>query len=123
MSSAIAGGVASAIGTAASNAGWFVPMLVAAIAYFQYEEFVDPESKPINVATENLLTEYDFIVGEKNFPFMKIKNVIDYKINFFIQSGVVRREQLLQHVSQRLKTGMFSCWKLVVMKRKYRMYR
>lgn len=67
MSSAIAGGVASAIGTAASNAGWFVPMLVAAIAYFQYEEFVDPESKPINVATENLLTEYDFIVGEKSF--------------------------------------------------------
>ncbi|XP_070501930.1 glucose dehydrogenase [FAD, quinone] [Chironomus tepperi] len=62
MSSAIAGGVASALGTAASNAGWFVPMLVAAIAYFQYEEFVDPESKPINVATENLLTEYDFIV-------------------------------------------------------------
>lgn len=64
MSSAIAGGVASALGGVASNAGWFVPMLVAAIAYFQYEEFVDPESKTINIPTEGLLTEYDFIVGE-----------------------------------------------------------
>lgn len=67
MSNAIAGGVASALGgvaaSAASNAGWFVPMLVAAIAYFQYEEFVDPESKPINIATEDMLSEYDFIVG------------------------------------------------------------
>lgn len=70
MSSAIAGGVASALGGVASNAGWFVPMLVAAIAYFQYEEFVDPESKPINIATEDMLTEYDFIVG-KNISAIK----------------------------------------------------
>jgi hypothetical protein len=65
MSSAITGGI-SALGgvaaTAASNAGWFVPMLVAAIAYFQYEEFVDPEMKTINVPSEALLPEYDFIV-------------------------------------------------------------
>jgi GMC oxidoreductase len=65
MSSAITGGI-SALGgvaaTAASTAGWFVPMLVAAIAYFQYEEFVDPEMKTINVPSEALLPEYDFIV-------------------------------------------------------------
>lgn len=65
MSSALTGGI-SALGgvaaTAASNAGWFIPMLVAALAYFQYEEFVDPESKPINMPTENLLSSYDFIV-------------------------------------------------------------
>lgn len=87
MSSAIAGGVASAIGTAASNAGWFVPMLVAAIAYFQYEEFVDPESKPINVATENLLTEYDFIVGEKSFHLIYfIKKLLIFKLNLSLSS-------------------------------------
>lgn len=67
MSSAIAGGVASALGGVASNAGWFVPMLVAAIAYFQYEEFVDPESKPINIASEDMLAEYDFIIGKLTF--------------------------------------------------------
>lgn len=62
MSSAITGGITALGGVAASNAGWFVPMLVAALAYFQYEEFVDPESKPINMPTENLLSDYDFIV-------------------------------------------------------------
>lgn len=65
MSSAITGGITALGGvaaTAASNAGWFIPMLVAAIAYFQYEEFVDPESKPINIPTESMLSDYDFIV-------------------------------------------------------------
>lgn len=62
MSSAITGGITALGGVAASNAGWFVPMLVAAIAYFQYEELVDPESKPIDIPTENLLSRYDFIV-------------------------------------------------------------
>lgn len=61
MSSALTGGISALGGVAVSNAGWFVPMLVAALAYFQYEEFVDPESKPINIPTENLLSEYDFI--------------------------------------------------------------
>lgn len=63
MSSVVAGGVA-ALTSAASNAGWFIPMLVAAIAYFQYEEFVDPESKIINVPNDGFLSEYDFIVGK-----------------------------------------------------------
>ena len=67
MSTAIAGGVTSALSGVASNAGWFVPMLVAAIAYFQYEEFVDPESKPISIPSEEMFAEYDFIIG-------KIKN-------------------------------------------------
>lgn len=59
-------GAANAIGgaavTAASSVGWFVPMLVAALAYFQYEEFMDPESRPINVPSDHLQVEYDFIV-------------------------------------------------------------
>jgi hypothetical protein len=46
---------------AASNVAWFFPMLVAAIAYFHYE-LLDPESRPIDVATELLHPEYDFIV-------------------------------------------------------------
>jgi hypothetical protein len=56
------GGAAGAAITAANSIGWFVPMLVAAIAYFQYEEFMDPESRPIDVASESLLSEYDFII-------------------------------------------------------------
>jgi hypothetical protein len=59
-------GAANAIGgaafTAANSVGWFVPMLVAAIAYFQYEEFMDPESRPIDVTSDSLLSEYDFII-------------------------------------------------------------
>ncbi|GAB0093739.1 oxygen-dependent choline dehydrogenase-like [Sergentomyia squamirostris] len=59
-------GAANAIGgaavSAASSVGWFVPVLVAAIAYFQYEEFMDPESRPIDISTSNMLDEYDFIV-------------------------------------------------------------
>lgn len=46
---------------AASNVAWFFPMLVAAIAYFHYE-LLDPESRPIDVVTELLHPEYDFIV-------------------------------------------------------------
>jgi len=46
---------------AASNVAWFFPMLVAAIAYFHYE-LLDPESRPIDVATELLHPEYDFII-------------------------------------------------------------
>lgn len=46
---------------AASNIAVFLPALVAAIAYFQYEQ-LDPESRPINAPTEELLDRYDFIV-------------------------------------------------------------
>jgi len=50
------------LGTATvSNLGVFIPTLVAAIAYFQYE-LLDPEARPIDVATESLLDRYDFIV-------------------------------------------------------------
>lgn len=63
--SAIAG-AATALGgaavSAANSVGWFVPMLVAAIAYFQYEEYTDPEQRPIDTATDELLSEYDFII-------------------------------------------------------------
>lgn len=65
MSSAIAG-AASALGgaavTAANSMGWFVPMLVAAIAYFQYEEIMSPEARPIDIPTGSLLDDYDFII-------------------------------------------------------------
>ncbi|PSN57092.1 Glucose dehydrogenase [FAD, quinone] [Blattella germanica] len=54
---ALAGYAASA----ASNVAWFFPMLVAAVAYFHYE-LLDPESRPIDVATELLHPEYDFII-------------------------------------------------------------
>lgn len=59
-------GAANAIGgaavTAASSVGWFMPMLVAAVAYYQYEEIMSPESRPIDIPTEHLLDEYDFII-------------------------------------------------------------
>lgn len=47
--------------TATSNLAVFLPALVAAIAYFQYE-MLDPESRLIDVPTEGLLDRYDFIV-------------------------------------------------------------
>lgn len=59
-------GAANAIGgaafTAANSVGWFIPMLVAAVAYYQYEEIMSPESRPIDIPTEHLLDEYDFII-------------------------------------------------------------
>jgi hypothetical protein len=64
MSSVVGGslpalaGAASAVG---SQVTWFIPMLVAAIAYFQYE-LLDPEARPINQESQNLLPFYDFIV-------------------------------------------------------------
>lgn len=65
MSSAIVG-AANAIGgaafTAANSVGWFIPMLVAAVAYYQYEEIMSPESRPIDIPMEHLLDEYDFII-------------------------------------------------------------
>ena len=60
--SELVGATIGTIGTAASSVGWFIPMLVAAIAYFQYEEFVDPESRVVNIPSEMLLDRYDFIV-------------------------------------------------------------
>ncbi|KAE8747714.1 Glucose dehydrogenase acceptor-like, partial [Frankliniella occidentalis] len=49
------------VGNLVSNAAYFVPMLVAAIAYFNYD-VMDPESRPINVPTEELWPTYDFII-------------------------------------------------------------
>lgn len=68
MSSAIVGaanvlgGAAVTAVTAAESVGWFIPMLVAAVAYFQYEEIMSPESRPIDIPSEHLLDEYDFII-------------------------------------------------------------
>lgn len=64
MSSAIAG-AASAIGgavTAATSTSWFIPMLVAAIAYFQYEEIMDPETRAEDLPGSEIRDHYDFII-------------------------------------------------------------
>ncbi|XP_045465768.1 glucose dehydrogenase [FAD, quinone]-like isoform X1 [Harmonia axyridis] len=58
--SAIAGPLIG-LSSAASNFAYFLPALVAAIAYFQYE-MLDPESRPIDVPSEELHDRYDFIV-------------------------------------------------------------
>nr|XP_013189587.1 unnamed protein product [Amyelois transitella] len=52
----------SAIAAAAgSQVAWFIPMLVAAIAYYQYDQN-DPEGRPGDIPETELLPEYDFIV-------------------------------------------------------------
>ncbi|XP_073985159.1 glucose dehydrogenase [FAD, quinone]-like [Rhodnius prolixus] len=62
--SSVIGGLPAAIAGAAnvvSNVAWFVPMLVAAIAYFQYDN-MDPEARPINIETSQIFSVYDFII-------------------------------------------------------------
>lgn len=56
------GAIGGATVGAVSSVGWFVPMLVAAIAYFQYEELMDPESKVVDTPSTNFLDYYDFII-------------------------------------------------------------
>lgn len=38
----------------------FIPMLVAAIAYYQYDQ-TDPEGRPADIS-DQMLPEYDFII-------------------------------------------------------------
>lgn len=40
---------------------WFIPMLVAAIAYYQFDQ-TDPEGRPADIPNSRLLLEYDFII-------------------------------------------------------------
>lgn len=58
-------GAATALGGAAASASsqvaWFIPMLVGAIAFFQYE-MMDPESRVADTEPDELLAEYDFII-------------------------------------------------------------
>lgn len=56
------GAIGGATVGAVSSVGWFVPMLVAAIAYFQYEDLMDPESKVVDTPSTNFLDYYDFII-------------------------------------------------------------
>lgn len=53
--------IAGAAVNAASSVAWFAPLLIAALAYFHYE-LLDPESRPIDIATPLLHSEYDFII-------------------------------------------------------------
>lgn len=50
-----------AIAGAASQVAWFLPVLVATIAYFHYE-VNDPESRIIDQPGNLLLDQYDFII-------------------------------------------------------------
>lgn len=50
-----------ALAGAASQVAWFLPVLVAAIAYFHYE-VTDPESRIIDQPGDLLLDQYDFII-------------------------------------------------------------
>lgn len=88
-------GAASAIGaatvSAATSVGWFMPMLVAAIAYFQYE-MMDPESRPIDVPSDELLSAYDFIVvgaGSAGIIHAYIYNRINENNNYLSTGAVV----------------------------------
>lgn len=49
------------LGPTASNIAVFIPALIGAIAYFQYDEF-DPESRVAEVSIEEFADKYDFIV-------------------------------------------------------------
>lgn len=71
---------------AATNFAVFLPALVAAIAYFQFEE-LDPESRPVNVPTEDLLDRYDFIVvgggsAGKYSKFLYFNELLNFSIPY-----------------------------------------
>ncbi|KAL0818220.1 hypothetical protein ABMA28_008722 [Loxostege sticticalis] len=51
----------TAIAAASTQVTWFIPMLVAAIAYYQFDQ-TDPEGRPADVPDTLMLPEYDFIV-------------------------------------------------------------
>lgn len=72
-------------GAAASQVAWFLPVLVAAIAYFHFE-VNDPESRIIDQPAELFLSEYDFIIvgagsaGEHTIAIIYIYTIISYII-------------------------------------------
>lgn len=70
-----------AIAGAASQVAWFLPVLVAAIAYFHYE-INDPESRIIDQPGELLLSEYDFIIVGAGSAGEYI--IVIYDCNYFI---------------------------------------
>lgn len=83
--SAIVGIVPAAVGgavaSAASNLAMFVPVLVAAIAYYQYD-LMDPESRPINMETAFLSDQYDFIVVGAGSAGNTLKVIWHYKWHY-----------------------------------------
>lgn len=99
-------GTVNAIGgaavSAANSVGWFIPMLVAAVAYFQYEELMSPESRPIDIPSESLYDKYDFIIvgagsaggfyiSYKNATFFQHKNKL-----FILKTGAVLANRLTE---------------------------
>ncbi|XP_038217471.1 glucose dehydrogenase [FAD, quinone]-like isoform X2 [Zerene cesonia] len=51
----------TAIAAAGTQVAWFIPMLVAAIAYYQFDQN-DPEGRPADIGDARILPEYDFII-------------------------------------------------------------
>jgi len=72
-----------AIAGAASQVAWFLPVLVATIAYFHYE-VNDPESRIIDQPGNLLLDQYDFIIvgagsaGENTILYIFYNIIIPY---------------------------------------------
>lgn len=61
-----AGPLATSVFTASL---WFMPALLAAVAYYKYEE-IDPESRPID--RKQLYKEYDFIISKYHLHILYI---------------------------------------------------
>ncbi|KAK6636419.1 hypothetical protein RUM43_010080 [Polyplax serrata] len=57
----LAGAAATAANAVGGLSSWFLPMLVAAVAYFHYE-LMDPESRPIDIVDEMMYDSYDFVI-------------------------------------------------------------
>lgn len=119
MSSII--GTVNAIGGATVGAmgsmGWFVPMLVAAVAYFQYEELMDPESKLVDIPSSSFLDEYDFIIigagsaGKMASQFLKTSLLTPPLIEF--------QEQSWQTGLLKWRIGTCWFWRRAEMRQRY----
>lgn len=61
ISTVVVSSLKAATGLVGINKLWFIPTFLAALAYYNYDLY-DPESKPINIKTAEMRTEYDFII-------------------------------------------------------------
>ncbi|KAG8332563.1 hypothetical protein J6590_020069 [Homalodisca vitripennis] len=61
LTTVVVSSLKAATGLVGINKLWFIPTFLAALAYYNYDLY-DPESRPINIKTAEILPEYDFIV-------------------------------------------------------------